>query len=121
VSYEICIRDKNSAEIVRLKKKHHMRGATYPAGGEEYAALNVTYNYSALFDIALGHGGLRQFYGKRAGDCIAAFKEAADKLDPFGVGTHEDYWEPTGGNAAAVLLDLAELCNLAPNGIFDGD
>lgn len=109
------------------------------------AQLNVTSNYSLLFDLAakgalyeLGraHGttheaipmlvawyedGFHSLNSRRASEVRAGLELMVAELDPRGIGVRDDmdYWTPTPKNAAAALRTLVGWCYDAPDGTFD--
>jgi hypothetical protein len=98
-------------------------GGTYVVGGTCEAELNVTYNYGGEFRRAWaddpnpsGSGVLvRMLDGKRAGDVIEILEHGAEVL---GTDRALDYWEPTPGNAGAVLARLASWARQHPDAVF---
>lgn len=109
------------------------------------AELNVTYNYSPLFDLAakaalyeLGRGGylvpslervmleawyedgfrsLSKHYGWQA---IGGLELMLKELDPHNRrGPSDDYWAPTPGNAVAALRTILAWCEQHPDGKLD--
>lgn len=96
----------------------HSEGGTYVLGGTSSAELNVTYNYSKLFYLALDHKqGLRVLQDKRAGDMVELLENGVRLL-----GTNpmtKDYWAPTPGNAGLVLQTLLSWAREYPDAIFE--
>lgn len=118
MSYDICLRDPNTNEVVQLDESHDLRGGTYAMGGTPEAWLNITYNYGGHYYRLLGEKGIRSIYGQTAEATRPALQAAADRL---GDDVADDYWAPTEGNAKAALLNLIALGDLAPHGVWDGD
>jgi len=51
-------------------------------------------------------------------ESIPILRAAADKL---GDDVHDDYWQPTEGNAKRALFGLIALAQLRPDGVWKGD
>lgn len=119
MSYDINLVDQDGDTII-LDIAHHLMGGTHALGGTKEAWLNITYNYADHFYRVLGEKGIRSVYGKTGAEAAPILRAAAKQLGGV-MGKGSDYWAPTKGNAAAALLDLAELCGLAPEGIVQGD
>lgn len=90
---------------------------TYTAPQTE--CFNVTFNLRPMFVLALGEGGINQFHGEKAGDCISLLQSALtdmeaepDKyrhLNPAnGYGNYE--------GAFSFLRDLLQVCRERPHG-----
>ena len=118
MSYDIDMVDPVTKQVIELDEPHQMKGGTYAVGGTREASLNVTYNYSAHYYRVLGEKGIRTIYGMTGADAIPVLEKAADALKDD---VHEDYWEPTEGNAKRALKQLIALAKLRPDGIFEGD
>jgi hypothetical protein len=118
MSYDIELVDPVTREVLHLDAPHHMRGGTYPLGGESRARINVTYNYSRHYTRVLGEKGIRSIYGLSGAESIQVLREAAEKL---GDDVDDDYWKPTEGNAKRALLQLLALARMRPDGVWDGD
>lgn len=118
MSYDIYLIDKDTKETVEFNEKQFFMGGTYQAGGTREAWLNVTYNYGKHFRKVLGEEGIRTIYGMTGAESrpilLAAIGLLNDDENP-------DYWEPTEGNARKALINLWQLANAAPEGIWDGD
>jgi len=109
------------------------------------AELNVTYNYSSVFQLAaaaalyeLGRGGvyapspertmleawyedgIRSLDNARASDVTEGLRLMLRQLDPRGRGPNDayDYWAPTPLNAAQPLRTLLEWCEQEPDATF---
>lgn len=96
----------------------HSEGGTYAMGGTNYAAMDVTYNYGKIFQLAFGEGfaGFREFLnGRKAADVIPGLKGAVEKL---GTNRWEDYWAPTPGNAGHALSILLGWAEQHPDAVF---
>ena len=118
MSYDIYLQDAETGETIEFDQPHTLRGGTYAVGGTTEAWLNVTYNYGGHFARVLGKGGIRSIYGTTGEASIPVLKAAADKL---GDDVSEDYWASTEGNAKRALLQLMQLAELCPEGVWAGD
>lgn len=118
MSYDIELVDPVTREVLQLDHAHHMRGGTYALGGSTEAHLNVTYNYGKHYYRVLGEQGIRTIYGKTGAESIPILKEGADKLSND---VHDNYWEPTEGNAKRALMQLIALATMRPDGVWTGD
>lgn len=117
MSYDLELLDPLTRQVLILDAPHQMKGGTYPLGGQPEARLNITYNYAKHYD-GFGKEGIRAIYGLSGAISIPILQKVADSL---GDDVHENYWEPTEGNAKQALLQLIALARLRPDGIWDGD
>lgn len=83
-------------------------GGTYELGGSTKTILNVTYNYSGIYQFGLLHG-------RKAGDTIKELEEAVKRL---GTEQDNDYWKPTEGNTGFACSILLGWAKLHPEGIW---
>jgi hypothetical protein len=90
-------------------------GGTCCLGGTTETELNITYNYGKHMRMVLGEGGLRCLHNKKAIDVKELLRSAVEKL---GTDRSNDYWEPTEGNAGAVLAHLFSWAEQYPEGVF---
>ena len=119
MSYDICLRDPNTNDVIQFDKPHFISGGTYAINGTTEAWLNITYNYGEHFRRVINEDeGIRFLYGKTAGESIDILCDAIAKLDND---VSEDYWEATEGNAKASLMNLLRFALARPDGIWDGD
>jgi hypothetical protein len=118
MSYDIELCDPVAGATLELDAPHHMRGGTYVVGGTTEAHLNVTYNYEAHFRRVLGEEGIRSIYGLTGAASLPVLREAAAKLNDD---INDDYWAATEGNSKRVLLQLAALAEMRPEGVWRGD
>ena len=118
MSYDIDLCDPVTKAIIEVGTPHQMRGGTYQVGGSTQLSLNVTYNYSQLFQKVLGKKGIRRIYGMTGAKSIAIIERAAQKLKND---VDSDYWKPTEGNAKRALLQLVALAQMRPDGVWHGD
>lgn len=100
-----------------VKVESHVQGSIYMLGGNEYAEMGVTYNYSKFYKDALDkEKGFRWLHGKKGKECVKRLKEATKKL---GTDFSGDYWEPTPGNAGVILDTLKKWAEEHPKAVFD--
>ena len=139
MSYDIKLTDPLTGETLVLDAPHQMKGGTYAIGGTTQASLNVTYNYSPQFarvfdalreprstapkwmhrDRSLPKVfGIRTIYGLTGAESLPLLDKAIAAL---GDDVHEDYWQPTEGNAKRALMQLRALAMLRPDGLWAGD
>ena len=118
MSYDVYLHDPVTKQTIELDHVHYIRGGTYQLGGTTEAHLNITYNYAKHFKKVLGAGGIRSIYGMSGAESIPILRAAADKL---GDDVHDDYWQPTEGNAKRALFGLIALAQLRPDGVWKGD
>jgi len=120
MSYDICLKDPVTREVIILNRAHHLRGGTYAVGGTKEAWINVTYNYAPLFRQTIDEEkGIRFIYGMTGAASLPILRRAAgllgDDVDD------DDYWSPTEGNVKRAILKLTALAEMCPDGIWDGD
>ena len=134
MSYDISLNDPVTYETINLGFKHDMRGGTYVLGGNDLAELNITYNYSEIFERVLSGAveemdkfsrvfggkkdGIRMIYGMTGAESIPLLEAAIEKL---GDDVDKDYWKATEGNAKRALSQLLALARLRPDGVWEGD
>lgn len=118
MSYDIELVHPITKKCLELDAPHHMKGGTYRLGGNDFAALNITYNYGEHYYRVFGEQGIRTLYGLSGADSIPLLESAIAKL---GDDVDEDYWEPTEGNAKLALQQLLALAKMRPEGIWQGD
>ncbi len=117
MSYDIRLLDPVTKKPIQFDKPHQIRGGTYDPSGTTEAWLNVTYNYSSIFE-RLGPKGIRSIYGKTGAKSIPALTKAIGSL---GDNVNKDYWEATEGNAKRALLGLLAFAQMRPDGVWAGD
>lgn len=117
MSYDIELVCPVTKKVIQLEHPHQMRGGTYQVGGTTDAHLNITYNYAPHFS-SLGEKGIRTLYGMSGADSIPLLEKTISLLAND---IHDNYWEPTEGNAKAALFQLLALAKMRPDGIWDGD
>lgn len=119
MSYDICLKDPNTDEVIHFDKPHHIKGGTYAIGGTTEAWLNITYNYGEHFRNHIdAEEGIRWIYGKTGEEVLPKLRAAVETL---GTEAYSDYWKSTPGNAGIALLGLIAFAETRPDGIFDGD
>lgn len=77
--------------------------------------LHVSTNHKPYFVETLGHEGLFELYGKKAGDCVDKLAVAVLLL---GSEAGKDYWERTPNNAGFFLNVLLNWAKEKPEGTF---
>lgn len=118
MSYDIYLKEPVTKEVIQFDQPHQMKGGTYQIGGATEAWLNITYNYYPHFRRTIGEKGIRTIYGMTGAESLPILKDAMEQL---GDDVHDNYWEPTEGNAKQALAGLVALAQLRPDGIWDGD
>lgn len=94
----------------------HTEGGTYALGGMPAAELNVTYNYSPLFQAAFdGIHFVDALNDKEAQEVIPLLEHAVERL---GDKPDPNYWEITEGNAGHALAVLLGWARQYPNAVF---
>lgn len=88
-------------------------GGTQPVGGSTKAELNITYNYSRVYDLL--RFNLKDLHLKIASSVIDDLRYLVKKL---GTTRHEDYWAATPGNAGFAISILLKWAEANPNGVF---
>lgn len=118
MSYDIYLNEPDSDAVIEFDEPHFAAGGTYAQGGIAEAWLNVTYNYSKHYYRTMGDKGIRTIYGMSGKESIPVLSEAigqlGDEIDP-------DYWKSTEGNAKRALLQLLQMAETRPDGVWDGD
>ena len=112
MSWDVMLEDEAGKPVAVDK---FAEGGTYPVGGTEYAALNVTYKYGRSFRTALNPAGLAWLGGKLAGDVIADLERAVASL---GTERDPDYWADSPGNAGFALSILLRWAKANPQATF---
>lgn len=120
MSYDICLCDPVSGEVLEVETPHHIIGGTYKVGGTTELTLNVTYNYSEFYyrSDVLGELGIRAIYGMTGAESIPVLKRAMAALKND---VDRDYWKRTEGNAKQALAGLLAFAQMRPDGVWDGD
>lgn len=97
----------------------HYGGGYILVGGNDFADISITYNYSKYFyDTIDEHSGIRWLYGRTGEQCVPVLRGAINYL---GDKQSVDYWKPTAGNAGYVLLILLKWAEDNPTAVFEGD
>lgn len=118
MSYDIEIIDPKTGKTAQVDKPHFVRGGSYALGGTTDLSLNITYNYAKHFYRVLGEGGIRSIYGKKVAETLPILAKAVAELKDD---VHDNYWEPTEGNARKALLNLIVIGAQFPDGVWQGD
>ena len=120
MSYDIYLKDRITGQTLEADAPHQMRGGTYAMYGTKELWLNVTYNYSRVYDRedVFGEKGIRIIYGMSGAESIPVLERAIAVL---GNDVSNDYWEPTEGNAKRALIHLLTMAQMRPDGVWDGD
>jgi hypothetical protein len=116
MSYDVYLIDRVSVEPIVFDEKHNITGGTYEAGGTNKAWLNITWNYGKHYGRVLGEGGIMVLEGKTGWEAMPILEKAIEQL---GEDVDNDYWKPTEGNARKALVNLMNLCAMAPEGIIE--
>lgn len=111
MSYWVYLR---SPEGETLSVDHHIDGGTYALGVTNQAEVNVTYNYSKVFNL-LGFS-IRDLHEKVAGDTIPILRALSQQLPDR---PDDDYWAPTPGNAGHVIHAFLKWAKQYPTGIWE--
>ena len=94
----------------------HSEGGTQVMDGNDVAELNVTYNYSGLFQAAFdGIHFVEALDGKRAQEVVPLLERAVERLGDKPDG---DYWAKTEGNAGHALSVLLGWARQHPQAVF---
>lgn len=118
MSYDINLMDPIAKETLELDAPHQMKCGTFCLGGDQWAHLNITYNYSNHYYRIFGQKGIRALYGMTGAESIPFLDEGMAQL---GDDIHPRYWISTEGNAKRALLQLRALALLRPDGVWSGD
>ena len=97
MSYWISLQNEKN-EIAQVES--FIAGGTYVLGGSCEADLNITYNYSKLFNF-------RSLHEQKARGTIKILKET---IKEYGIKKDSDYWKCTKGNVGyclSILLNWA--------------
>lgn len=114
MSYDLFLVDPVTKKTIDTGIKHEYRGGTFCCT-ETRLWLNVTYNYSHIFQRVLGPNGIYAIRGLTGAQSIPLLQDAAAKLESD---VHSDYWAATEGNVQRALKTLVELAKLGPDGVW---
>jgi len=96
-----------------LSHGQHLRGGVYTLDGTDQAELNITWNYLWFYYKAIDiKEGLRVLDGMPAYQVIDMLTSAIEFIGDSP--RHNDYWQPTPGNACRALRDLRALSRMVP-------
>lgn len=87
----------------------HREGATYCLTGSTDCSLNITGNYTAVWNI---HDALDGLTGRES---LPILKE---KIDELGYEPDDNYWAPTPGNVGYACLILASWAKQHPDAVW---
>lgn len=118
MSYDISLCDPVTGDTLETEVPHFVRGGMYAMNGITELWLNVTYNYSDVFQRLFGEKGIRSIYGKTGAESIPMFQKAIGELKND---VSSDYWECTEGNVKKALCSLLSFAQMRPDGVWDGD
>lgn len=116
MSFSAIITQANG-DPIRLDTAHRLHGGTAAVSEgsltpeEEYAAMDITYNYAPFYG-QVWPAGLRALDGMR---CDAAILEMARGCALLGTDCDGHYFHATQGNAGKALADLLALTALCPS------
>lgn len=116
MGFSIALVDKDTRDPVQVRP--FSAGSVYAIGGSDEADISITYNYSKLYARVPSWDGktLRNLVrDQRAGDILPKLREG---LAHLGSEKSADYWEPTPGNAGAILKILVGWAEDNPDAIF---
>lgn len=101
--------------VLEADEKHDFGGSITVCGGSRSLQLDFTYNYGKLFRRVLGDDGIRTIFGMTGEDAAPLLESAARKLRGK---PNVDHWKPTQGNTKLVLLQLAAMSRMRPDGVW---
>ena len=111
-----------AGNCLSIDTPHHMSGCysvevncTTGEVGNRYLELDFTSNYQRHFTRVLGVGGIKNIYGMKGADAGPVLEYAASRLKD---NTNPDHWKPTQGNAKKVLIQLATMSRMRPDGTW---
>ena len=107
MSYDLRIHEEKYPNLM-AKVENHEEGGTFALGGTTDAELNITYNYSKIFNF-------RGLNGKSCKECIEWLEPIVKIL---GTDRSEDYWESTNGNVGYCLSVILSWCKQHPTGFI---
>jgi len=115
MGYNARLNDRVSGVCLEAQEKHQMAGSVKWEGGTRDLELDFTFNYSRIFERVLGTGGIKNIYGMTGADVAPVLEYAARRLKD---NTNKDHWKPTQGNVKRVLLQLATMSRIRPDGVW---
>lgn len=125
MGWSISIVDEKG-EVVSAPETHQLKGGTYALGGQKELELSETFNYSSTLRNVFPWRtinnqvvyGIWTLDGMSTEDAKHLLVQAVNQIIEEGVTEnvslmpHDNYWEPTLGNALAMLLRMLELSRL---------
>jgi hypothetical protein len=107
VSYDVELKNAGPVELFA-------EGGTQVMGGSTAPELNVTYNYSEVYQLF--DFNLKDLDGRKAKTVTGTLERLVKVL---GTKTYKDYWAPTPGNAGAALARLLTWAKQYPDATFE--
>ncbi len=111
MSYDVSLYQSDGS--VAQVDRHEAEGGTYVVGGTTDADLNITYNYSDVYELV--GWSVNNLKERPAGDTIAEMERV---LALLGVKRYPDYWAATPGNAGHAVSILLEWAKRHPQAIW---
>lgn len=115
MGWDISIVDKDG-KVVKSHQKHQIHGGTYAIGGQEELQISETFNYHGILaDLFPGKAGIKHLNLMPTEASKTFLISAVNKLieeavaEGISLMPHDNYWEPTLGNALAMLMRMLEL------------
>lgn len=133
MSYDVCLCDPVTGEVLQLDQPHMMAGGTYAIGGTQETWLNITYNYGRWYrkPYAFGTDGIFAIEGMSGVMSIPVLEAAIKGLEQSDENLTDEeiarckadgvngYWIPTRENAIKPLYQLLALARMRPDGVWD--
>ena len=111
MSYDVTLaQDGKPVTVERFQE-----GGTQPIGGETKATLNITGNYSIVYQLVFFR--IEDLRGRRACDTIARLRQLID--DKLGTMQDKNHWAPTPGNAGHALSILLAWAVQHPDAVWE--
>ena len=107
--------------VIEVATPHQMFGSTITMDcgtGEPSTRrleLDFTSNYGRHFKRVFGEEGMWSIRGLTGADAAPVLEFAARRLKD---NTHPDHWKPTQGNAKQILLKMAAMSRMRPDGVW---
>lgn len=109
MSYWVRLNDPKTGETLEMDYLTE-DGGTYVLGGTNECELNVTYNYSKLFNVKI------RLDEQIAENTIDSLHWAVEVL---GTERYQDYWAPTVGNVGHMCSVLLAWAIAHPTGVWE--
>lgn len=107
---DLMCRD-NEGELTICTTGAHTEGATYCVGGSNLCSLNITGNYTRVFNT-------HQIDGMTGAESLPILQAGIDEL---GTDQSDNYWDPTPGNVGHMLSILAKWATEHPDAVWRDD